>query len=148
MTKRVAGWALAAALVLSASGGSSNSSAPTTLAPATSTPADGAAAGSSTTVAPVVVPTSVPNNEVKRQLVTITSCAAVAGGWSASGTAANPGRTTASYAITIFFTTAYNTVLDFATASVSVAPGKTAKWVASKKFSAVTQLVCVLRGVA
>ena len=77
----------------------------------------------------------------------ITKCAAVDGGWSASGTAKNPGTADATYAITIFFTDAHATVQDFATASVTVKPGQTRDWTAAKKFAAATPTNCVFRGV-
>ena len=79
--------------------------------------------------------------------VAITSCKRVDGGWSATGTAANPGAEDASYTVTIFFTTKQATAVDFALTTVSVPAGGTVTWTASKQFAAPDGTLCVLRGV-
>jgi hypothetical protein len=91
--------------------------------------------------------TAIANDVGKRKSVTLTKCAAIEGGWSASGTASNPGTTAVDYAITVFFTNAAATVQDFTTASVTVAPGQSLTWTASKQFAAASTTSCVLRGV-
>ena len=84
----------------------------------------------------------------KRTDIAITGCAAVDGGWGASGTAKNSGSSSETFDITIFFTSPGATTLDYARASVKVAAGKTESWTASAKFSAPQDVLCVLRGVA
>ncbi len=74
-------------------------------------------------------------------------CAAVAGGWGASGTAANPGTSSVTYEITIFFTDSGSTVINDAQTRVTVAAGKTEKWSANAKFKPPSEVNCVLRGV-
>jgi hypothetical protein len=90
---------------------------------------------------------SIANDIDKRKAIAITACAAISGGWSASGTATNDSLVTATYAITIFFTTAQATVLDYATTTVKVAAGKSQKWSAAALFTAPKGMRCVLRGV-
>jgi hypothetical protein len=122
---------------------------------ATSGPASTGTAGptgAATTAPPIVqntLPpaTSIVNDVTKRKSVAITACAATAGGWTASGTAANTGGKSVKYDITIFFTNDQATVEDFATASVTVKAGGNEKWTATKKFTAATTTRCVLRGV-
>ena len=117
-----------------------------------------ATAASSSSVAPSVsksaltqntlpAASAIVNDVAKRKEIVLTKCAAVDGGWSASGTAKNAGTADATYAITIFFTNDHATVQDYATASVTVKPGATLDWTASKKFAAATPTNCVLRGV-
>ncbi len=96
---------------------------------------------------PLPPASDIVNDVDKRKSVTITKCAAIVGGWAASGTASNPGSTTVDYTITVFFTNAVATVQDFATASVTVAPGQSSSWTASKLFAAADPTSCVLRGV-
>ncbi|MDQ0031065.1 hypothetical protein [Arthrobacter bambusae] len=93
------------------------------------------------------VPTSVPNDPAARQNVHITDCSQADGGWKATGTAANPGKTPVDYTITVFFTTDHATVLNTADTTVKVEPGKTADWTISKKFTPTPTTLCALRGV-
>ena len=90
---------------------------------------------------------AIVNNVDKRKSIAVTKCIAADGGWAVSGTAANPSTADVSYAITVFFTNDHATVEDFATAAVTVKPGQTVAWSATKKFAATTPTNCVLRGV-
>jgi hypothetical protein len=93
------------------------------------------------------IPASVPNSPSLRQNVDISTCKAVEGGWSAAGTASNPGSKQAGYTITVFFTTTSATVIDTVQTHVTVKPGDKQTWTASKKFTAPPKTLCVLRGV-
>lgn len=129
------------------SGSKSSSAAPSSKAVA-STTSGTAATVASPTITQLPLPTgSVPNDTEKRKAVAVGNCAAVDGGWQATGTAKNDGSSSQTYAITIYFTTSGNSVLTQATTSVKVAPGKTENWSASAKFSAPKVVNCVLRGV-
>lgn len=109
-------------------------------------------AAAKTTASPTLVQGKLPDkitNSVKiRQFVTQTKCAAIAGGWSASGTAKNPTAAIRTYKITVFFTTTKATTLNFAIATVKVAPAKTGTWTASKKFPAQKQMLCPMPGIS
>jgi hypothetical protein len=94
------------------------------------------------------VPQSVPNDVAARHDVTLSSCKAAKGGWSAGGTIKNSTHATATYKITIFFTNAHATDLDYAATSVRVAAGKSKPWSTTATFAAPKQVLCVLRGVA
>jgi hypothetical protein len=112
----------------------------------------GAAPGAGeSTVPPLVqnpLPDSVPNDPDVRKNVAQTKCEAVDGGWGAEGTATNPGTAPVTYSITVYFTTPTATVLDYATTTVSVAPGATEKWSASKQFAAVADMLCPMPGIS
>ena len=99
-------------------------------------------------VTPGKIPTSVANNVDARKGVAITKCAATEDGWQAVGTAENSGKSAREFKITIFFTTTSATVINSTTTSVKIDAGKTAKWTASGKFKAASEMRCVLRGVA
>jgi hypothetical protein len=150
---------LAAAVALSActAGGGDSTSLPTgaeSSAATGLTHSSGSTAPKSTTTSghksaptPVTLPVSPVNVVKKRKSVLLTGCAAASGGWQASGTATNPESTAAKYTITVFFTDQHATVENFAVTDVTVAPGQTAHWQASKKFTASPKSLCVLRGV-
>ena len=142
--------ATAAVLTTAALTGCSSSSG--TGSPSSSAAGSSSAVASASAVAPVTQATlpaasAIVNDVAKRKAIVVSKCAATSGGWLASGTAANSGTSAATYAITIFFTNAHATVEDYATASVTVKPGQTQDWSASKQFSASTPTNCVLRGV-
>ncbi len=128
---------LAAAMAIVAASGCSSSNSPGTH-PASSGPT--ATAGT--------VPDSVPNNPDKRNGVSLIGCAAVSGGWEASGAAMNPTSTATKYLITVFFTTSQATDQTYASTTVDVAAGKSTTWRVSAHFTADPSTVCVLRGVA
>ena len=98
-------------------------------------------------VAPAPLPTDVPNSVDARTHVALTTCKAVTDGWEASGTVTNPAKSKVDYTITVFFTTSQATVIDSAQTTVSLEPGDKKTWVATKKFTAPAQTLCVLRGV-
>jgi hypothetical protein len=93
------------------------------------------------------LPASPPNSPALRANVTMSSCAATAGGWGAGGTALNAGKTAADYTITVFFTTDHATVIGSAQTHVTVPPGAKQNWQVSSKFTAPAKTLCVLRGV-
>jgi hypothetical protein len=93
------------------------------------------------------VPTEVANDVELRKNVQLSSCKRIAGGWGASGTAANPGTKPADYTITIFFTTAKATVVATGATHITVDPDDTQKWTVHQKFVADPKTLCVLRGV-
>jgi len=74
-------------------------------------------------------------------------CQSTPGGWEAGGTATNPGQTTATYLVTVYFTDIEATVVGYAQTRVKVAPGQTAQWSASSQFKAPAKTRCVLTGV-
>jgi len=112
----------------------------------------GAATSRGATPSPVVqhpLPSgTIPNVVTKRKAIAISGCSAVSGGWQVEGSASNSGTARQTFEITIFFTTASATVLDFARTTVTVEAGRTQKWYASANFTAPRDTVCVLRGVA
>jgi hypothetical protein len=77
----------------------------------------------------------------------MSTCKATKGGWTAGGSATNPGSKTADYTITVFFTTTAATVVGSAQTRVRVKPGAEETWTAGKKFTAPRRTLCVLRGV-
>jgi hypothetical protein len=113
------------------------SAAPTATPTATAPPAD----------SPLDVPTSVPNVPTERANVQVSNCASSSGGWSARGTASNPGSASKTYTITVFFTTSTGTVVGVAATHVTVAKGKTARWATVAQIPTANDLSCVLRGV-
>ena len=145
LTTLTASAVLATALLLSvtACSKSSHSAGKSSAAPSSSA-ASGAGAVTQNTLPAA---TSIVNDTDKRKAITVAKCAASDGGWTASGTAKNAGTADATYNLTIFFTNEHATVEDFATASVTVKPGATGDWTATKKFTATTPTNCVLRGV-
>jgi hypothetical protein len=97
--------------------------------------------------AATAVPTAVPNATADRKNVTVTACAPTSNGWSASGTAANPGSRSVTYTITVFFTASAGTVIGTGQTRVAVQPHKQAPWTITSTFHAPQDTRCVLRGV-
>ena len=121
--------AVALAIAAAGCGSSHHSSGPTTLSPATSTPTTaptatsapaptstqpGATAGATTTTTlfDAGPGPGVPNVDSIRKYVVQQTCAAVAGGWAATGVAANPGTTPVRYLITYRFVTTPGDTVD------------------------------------
>lgn len=141
MNKVLAVVAVASATIaMTACGGGSNAHPPPT--PVKST--------TSSTAVPSdpVVPKSIPNDPKVRKYVVLSECAPIAGGWRASGTVTNPGKSPVSYAVTVSFTTKGATVIGVSQTDLTVAPGKTTSWSVTKKLKAADSTRCVLRGVA
>ena len=139
--------ALAVTGLLAAGCSSSGNSDKKSSAPTSSKAAVTSKAAASPTVTQHPVPTSYANNLSKRKQVSLTKCAAVSGGWSASGVAKNPSTAPVSYTITVFFTTNGATVQDYARTVVRVPAGKSGNWTAQKQFSAPKPPLCVMTGV-
>ncbi|GAA1271050.1 hypothetical protein GCM10009677_24910 [Sphaerisporangium rubeum] len=94
------------------------------------------------------IPTKIANNPGIRDRVTQTKCAAIPGGWSAAGTATNPGDHPVTYKIIVHFTTTHATTLDYAQTRVTVPPGKTATWTAEKHFTPQPHMLCPMPGIS
>ena len=94
------------------------------------------------------VPTKIANQPSVRKNVVQTKCAAIPGGWSASGTATNPGKKEVTYKILVHFTTTKATTLDYGQALVPVKPGKTVPWTVKKRFRAAKQMLCPMPGIS
>lgn len=95
-----------------------------------------------------VVPMSVPNQPSVRKDVKLFNCSKSTGGWSAGGTIDNTQGKTATYDITVFFTSTGYTDLASANTSVTVDAGKQSLWNANAAFAAPGTVLCVLRGVS
>jgi hypothetical protein len=95
-----------------------------------------------------IVPASVPNQDKVRKNVTMSNCAASPGGWSAGGTVHNTLDKTATYSITVFFTSTGYTDLAYAVTKVPLDAGKSTIWSVKATFAAPSSVLCVLRGVA
>lgn len=94
------------------------------------------------------IPDHVANQDAVRKDVTIGSCSAAPGGWSAGGTIKNTLGHDATYQITIFFTSTAATDLTYGETSTAVSAGKSGSWTVTAKFAAPATVECVLRGVA
>jgi hypothetical protein len=132
----------------------SSASKPAPTSPVPTSPVPTSAGGESTppstgatATGATAVPSEVANDIDLRKNVQLTSCKRIAGGWGASGTAANPGTKPVDYTITIFFTTAKATVVSTGATHITVDPGDTQHWTVNKKFAANPKMLCVLRGV-
>lgn len=115
------------------SNGNSNSSSTTT---------------STTTGGTTTIPEKVPNQVSVRKDVQIINCNATQGGWSAGGTVKNTLGRSATYHITIFFTSTQAADLAYAMTSVPVNAGQTKLWSVATSFTAPSSVLCVLRGVS
>lgn len=106
-------------------------------------------ASTSSTSRPVTprLPSSIPNKPDLRRDVMIEKCAAIHGGWQASGVATNRASTTATYLLTIYFTDSSATVIGYGQTHVKVAPGKSSPWTVSSHFPTSGKVLCVLSGV-
>jgi hypothetical protein len=94
------------------------------------------------------VPATVRDDPSKRQQVHIDSCASTGSGASATGTIHNSGSKSASYDITVFFTSNTATAVNYATATVTVGAAAAASFTAERAFAAPVALLCVLAGVS
>jgi len=95
----------------------------------------------------ISLPAHILNDVQLRKNVLLTRCQPAKQGWKASGTATNPGKARADYAITVFFTTSSATVIGSGVTHVRVAPGAHKTWTASGSFTPAPATSCVLRGV-
>ncbi len=145
--------ALAGILAVASCSSAKHSSSPTSLPPippktATSEPNGSATATTRDDTSATSVPTSVPNDITARRNVTIRSCAAAPGGWTAAGTASNPTTSQVTYRITIFFTSSHATVEGFGATTVTVGTGQVSSWTVTTDISVPDpRSQCVLRGV-
>jgi hypothetical protein len=147
---RAAGFAAAVAAVI-ATGCTAQHAGAGAAAPAVGDSAAAAAAAAGAVAArslPHRIPLNVPNSVSARKAVILTNCTATSLGGLATATVTAPAAKAATYTITVFFTTAGTTVLDYATAVVHATPGKATRWQASGRFKAPQGMRCVLRGVS
>jgi hypothetical protein len=79
--------------------------------------------------------------------VALINCDRVTGGWSAGGVANDPSQDSASYLITIAFTTEGGKRLASGTTSAIVVPGKASLWSTTATFTAPGKVRCVLQKV-
>jgi hypothetical protein len=138
---------LAAVLATAGCTSSDKGTHPTLSTSAKSTAAKSGAALPPGVVGLTKVPTAVPNKPTLRNNVSLSSCASAHGGWAASGTARNPSKSSASYRITVFFTTDHATVIGQAATTVQVAAGASSPWIVTGAFHPASPTLCVLRGV-
>lgn len=135
--------AAALSLALSSCGTSRGSSGPST---ATSSGYSGA------TRATVSVSGSgqshVPNQVAARRDVKLINCGGENGGWSAGGTLKNSLDHSATYLITVVFTSPNGIHLASATLSVPVRSGESRLWSVAANFTTPNVVRCVLQGVA
>jgi hypothetical protein len=96
---------------------------------------------------PTNVPTAVTNTPALRHEVSLLACARSHGGWEASGTASNAGKSSVAYTVTIFFTTDHGTVVGLSSTKVTVKPAGNEHWSVRTDLPATADLRCVLRGV-
>jgi hypothetical protein len=94
------------------------------------------------------LPTKMANDPGIRQNIVQTKCEAIPGGWSAQGTAKNPGKKAVTYKVIVHFTTTKATTLDYAQTLVKVPPGKTVTWNAKKHFAAKPEMLCPMPGIS
>lgn len=94
------------------------------------------------------LPTKMANDPGIRQNIVQTKCEAIPGGWSAQGTAKNPGKKAVTYKVIVHFTTTKATTLDYAQTLVKVPPGKTVAWNAKKHFAAEQKMLCPMPGIS
>lgn len=97
---------------------------------------------------PVPATEDIADNPDLREIVLQTGCAAVDGGWAATGTAENPGTGDVTYRVVVIFTDAQSRGVTSSTVDVPVAAGETADWTAAAEFSPPSGTQCVLAGVA
>ena len=97
-------------------------------------------------VADTKVPMAVANSVALRKRVQLASCARVTGGWRASGSAEGV-RGHKSYTVTVFFTTAANTVIATGSTKVPVNRANPSSWKVVGHFVAPSGTRCILRGV-
>ncbi|MFF3443386.1 hypothetical protein [Streptosporangium sp. NPDC002721] len=94
------------------------------------------------------LPTKVDNEPSVRKNIVQTKCEAIPGGWSAQGTAKNPGKKPVTYKVVVYFTTTKATTLDYAQALVKVPPGEIVTWNAKKQFAAKREMLCPMPGIS
>lgn len=104
--------------------------------------------GPTPTVQDPKAPLNVPNDVSVRHNVAITSCSGDTTHWQAGGTAVNTAHNAVNYRVTVFYTTAQDTVVGSAATTVTVPGAGKATWSAPANIKAGHELRCVLRGVA
>ncbi len=97
-------------------------------------------------VADTKVPMAVANSVTLRKQVQLASCSRVTGGWRASGSAKGVHGHT-SYTVTVFFTTAANTVIATGSTKVPVDRANPSSWKVVGHFLAPAGTRCIFRGV-
>jgi len=119
------------------------SSSPSSSSKSTTTTVAGTSKSTTTTTAPIPI----QNNVKIRTQAAITSCRQASDGWTAAGTATNPGSQSHTYKLIIYFTDTHATVIGSAQTSVDVAAKAAGTWSVTGKFPAPSKVRCVLVGV-
>lgn len=133
--------AVGAALAVAVAGCSGHGGGPATSKPHTTAAAAPAAHDPK-------APIDVPNDVSARRNVEMTSCTGDATHWQAGGTAVNHAHDSVKYDVTVFYTTAQDTVVGSAATTVTVPGQGKATWSAPADIKSGHGLRCVLRGVA
>ena len=89
-------------------------------------------------------PATTPNPGEIRKDVHLINCGATRGGWSAGGTVQSSLSHTATYIITVFFTSSASENLDYASTSVPLKTGQAKLWSVDAIFAAPSTVHCVL----
>jgi hypothetical protein len=97
-----------------------------------------------------VVPavSSLHDNPTKHKAVTLSGCAASEGRWAARGKVVNPNPVATSYTITVFYTDNTDTVVDYASSTVTVAAEKSEQWMTFGQHPDTGPLTCTVKGVS
>ncbi len=110
----------------------------------------GGSASSPTTPSTVRVTTSpatAPSQASIRKDVHLLNCGATKGGWSAGGTVQSPLSHSATFDITVFFTSSVPENLDYGSTSVPLKAGQIKLWSVNAIFAAPSTVLCVLTSV-
>jgi len=110
----------------------------------------GGPASSPTTPSTVKVTTSpatAPSQASIRKDVHLINCGAAKGGWSAGGTVQSPLSHSATFDITVFFTSSVAENLDYGSTSVPLKAGQIKLWSVNAIFAAPSTVLCVLTSV-
>ena len=96
------------------------------------------------TVRVTTSPATTPSPGEIRKDVHLINCGATKGGWSAGGTVQSSLSHTATYVITVFFTSSAAENLDYASTSVPLKAGQVKLWSVTAIFAAPSTVHCVL----
>ena len=106
-----------------------------------------ACGNSSSTVRVTTSPATAPSQASVRKDVHLLNCGAAKGGWSAGGTVQSSLSHSATYDITVFFTSSQPENLDYGSTSVPLKAGEIKLWSVNAIFAAPSTVLCVLTSV-
>ncbi len=101
----------------------------------------------SSTVRVTTSPATAPSQASIRKDVHLLNCRAAKGGWSAGGTVQSPLSYSATFDITVFFTSSVAENLDYGSTSVPLKAGQIKLWSVNAIFAAPSTVLCVLTSV-